>query len=146
MFDLITAFRKMIERAPDEAQIITRETLTVKDKMSLIIDILQSRETLRFQELFKDDIVKAHFVVTFVALLELIRLGVAKVYQESQFGEIWVINPESGIQKEKFVSEDMAATGEPKDNDTQTGEEEIEQEEPEPHPYDELYGFEEGHP
>jgi chromatin segregation and condensation protein Rec8/ScpA/Scc1 (kleisin family) len=32
-------------------------------------------------------------IITFIALLELIRLGLAKAYQEKDFGNIWVINP-----------------------------------------------------
>ncbi len=95
MFDLISTFQKILEKAPEEVRTLTKETLTIKDKMNIIIEALQSREALRFTDLFKGDIIRAHFIVTFIAFLELVRLGLARVYQEKQFGTIWVISPES---------------------------------------------------
>lgn len=94
LFDLIGAFKKVLETAPPEVMEVTRATLTVKDRMSVIIETLQGAEALRFEDLFKDDFTRGHLVVTFVALLELLRLGLARAYQEREFGEIWVIRPE----------------------------------------------------
>jgi segregation and condensation protein A len=90
----MSAFKKVLEAAPPEVMQVTRATLTVKDRMSVIIDTLQGTETLRFEELFKDDFTRSHLVVTFVALLELLRLGLARTYQEREFGAIWIIRPE----------------------------------------------------
>ena len=145
LFDLITSFQKMLERAPAEAQLITRETLTVKDKMSIIIDSLQSTDAIRFTDLFKDDIIKAHFVITFVAMLELIRLGIARVYQESAFGEVWIINPDSSSTKEEIIRKNFPA-GEAPQEDGITIEGKLQEEEQDIHPYEEPYEFEEGHP
>ena len=93
IFDLLGAFRKMLESAPPEARTITRETLTVKDKMLLIADLIENTESIRFEELFKDDGSRTQLLVTFLALLELIRLGLARAYQEKEFGNIWIIKP-----------------------------------------------------
>jgi chromatin segregation and condensation protein Rec8/ScpA/Scc1 (kleisin family) len=43
--------------------------------------------------------------VTFVALLELIRLGLVRVYQEKAFGNIWVINPAKQSAAAEHTSE-----------------------------------------
>lgn len=145
LFDLITSFQKMLERAPAEALTLTRETLTVKDKMSRIIDSLQSVDAMRFTDLFKDDIIKSHFVVTFVAMLELIRLGVARVYQESPFGEVWIINPESGSSSEEILR-DRISGGMAPEEDNLPSEENAQEEDLSMHPYEEPYEFEEGHP
>jgi segregation and condensation protein A len=96
LFDLLGAFRKILERAPAEVMALTRETLTLKEKMSYIIEVLQYNEAVRFEDLFRDDMIKSHFLVTFTALLELMRLGLAKAYQEGDFGVIWIIRPEEG--------------------------------------------------
>jgi segregation and condensation protein A len=48
---------------------------------------------VRFEDLFREGITRIYLIVTFVALLELIRLGLARAYQEKEFGNIWVINP-----------------------------------------------------
>ena len=93
LFDLLDAFKKILDKSPPEVVSITKETLTVKDKMFVIMEILEGQETVRFEELFKDGITRVQLIVTFVALLELIRLGLARVYQEREFGNIWVINP-----------------------------------------------------
>ncbi len=93
LFDLLDAFRKILDTAPPDIVSITKETLTVKDKMSIIMEILEGQEAVRFEGLFKDGITRIQLLVTFVALLELIRLGLARAYQEKEFGNIWVINP-----------------------------------------------------
>ncbi len=94
LFDLLDAFKKILDKAPPEVGSITKETLTVKDRMSVIMEIIEGQAVVRFEDLFKENVTKIQLIITFVALLELIRLGLARVYQESQFGSIFVINPE----------------------------------------------------
>lgn len=91
LFDLLSALKKILETAPPEVGTITKSTLTVKDRMSIIIEMIEGQEALRFEELFKGSITRAQLIVTFIALLELIRLGLIRAYQERHFGNIWVI-------------------------------------------------------
>ncbi len=93
IFDLLGAFRKMLDSAPPEVRTITRETLTVKDRMFMIVDLLENTESIRFEELFSDSATRTRLIVTFLALLELLRLGLARAYQEKEFGNIWIIKP-----------------------------------------------------
>lgn len=93
LFDLLDAFKKILDKAPPEIVSITRETLTVKDKISMIMEIIEGKEAVRFEDLFRDGISRVQLIITFISLLELIRLGLARVYQEKDFGNIWVINP-----------------------------------------------------
>ncbi len=93
LFDLVGAFKKILESAPQEAVEITRETLTVKDRISLIIERLDNEEAIRFESLFPEDSSRTELIVTFIALLEIIRLGLARGYQDKEFGVIWVISP-----------------------------------------------------
>ncbi|PKL51845.1 MAG: segregation/condensation protein A [Nitrospira bacterium HGW-Nitrospira-1] len=96
LFDLLAAFRKLLENAPPEMRtIITRETLTVKDRMMHIADMIENIESIRFEDLFKEAFTRVQLIVTFLALLELLRLGLARVYQEKEFGNIWIINPQN---------------------------------------------------
>lgn len=94
LFDLIGAFRNLLGKVPPEAVEITRETLTVKDRIALIVEKLENQDTVRFESLFPGGLTKMEMVVTFVALLEVIRLGLARVYQDREFGVIWIIAPE----------------------------------------------------
>jgi segregation and condensation protein A len=57
--------------------------------------MLENIESMRFEELFKESFTRVQLIVTFLALLELLRLGLARVYQEQEFGNIWVINPQN---------------------------------------------------
>lgn len=93
IFDLLGALKKMLDTASPEVRTITREVLTVKDKMFIITEMLENAETIRFEELFKDNFTRTQIIVTFLALLEILRLGLARTYQEKEFGNIWIINP-----------------------------------------------------
>jgi segregation and condensation protein A len=93
LFDLVDAFKKILDKAPPEIVSITKETMTVKDRMSTIMEILEEHEAIRFEDLFREGITRIYLIITFVALLELIRLGLLRAYQEKDFGNIWVINP-----------------------------------------------------
>jgi segregation and condensation protein A len=97
LFDLLDAFKKILDKAPPEIVSITKETLTVKDKMSGIMEIMEDQEAVRFEDLFREGITRIQLIVTFVALLELIRIGLIRAYQEREFGNIWVINPEKRV-------------------------------------------------
>lgn len=93
VFDLITAFKKLLEKAPAQAVEITRETLTVADKINFIIERVEKEDGIRFEDLFEEGYTRLTLIVMFLALLELIRLGLVKIYQEKAFGIIWIINP-----------------------------------------------------
>ena len=94
LFDLLDAFKDLLDTSSPEVVSITKETLTVKDRMSIIMEMLEGQKAIRFEEIFREGITtRIQLIVTFVALLELIRLGLVKAYQEREFGSIWVINP-----------------------------------------------------
>ena len=94
IFDLLGVFKNIYDRVPPEVLTITKDTLTVKDRMVAIIEITENYESIRFEELFRDNVTKSQVIVTFLALLEVLRLGLARVYQEKEFGNIWIINPQ----------------------------------------------------
>jgi segregation and condensation protein A len=93
LFDLMGAFKKLLETVSPDIVTITKETLTVKDRMSVIMEMIEGLEALRFEEIFKGSVTRIQLIITFVALLELIRLGLVTAYQEKEFGNIWIINP-----------------------------------------------------
>ena len=92
LFDLLGAFRKIIEKVPPEMVSITREALTVKDRISFIMEKIENQDTVRFEDLFENNRTRTYLIVTFIALLEVLRLGLARAYQERDFGAIWIIN------------------------------------------------------
>lgn len=91
IFDLMGALKKIIEKVPAEALTISRETLTVKDKIAQILEKMETESTMKFEDLFSNDSTRVQIIVTFLALLEIMRLGLARAYQDREFGSLWVI-------------------------------------------------------
>ncbi|MGB8169455.1 MAG: segregation/condensation protein A [Chthoniobacteraceae bacterium] len=91
VFDLINAFNKVLKRIESKSENlreIFEENYTVSDKIDLILKLTSSGVPLRFSELFADAASRTEIVVTFLALLELIRLKQLKAAQDEPFGEI----------------------------------------------------------
>jgi segregation and condensation protein A len=106
LFDLVGALNKILSKAPPEEVRITKETLTVKDRISVILDKLEREETVRFDLLFEQDKKRVQIIVTFLALLEILRLGLGRVYQDSQFGTIWIMRHNEKAEDTPPVSEE----------------------------------------
>ncbi len=91
MFDLMGALEKILKKAPAEALSISRETLTVKDKIAFILERMETEHTTRFDSLFSGDESRVQIIVTFLAVLEILRLGLARAYQDGEFGTVWIM-------------------------------------------------------
>lgn len=91
-FDLLRVFEEVLQRAVDRPPaIVRRDLFTVPQRMKAIEERLRHRaEGLTFWELCDDCEVKIEVVVTFLAVLELIRRSRAVAQQEEIFGEIRV--------------------------------------------------------
>jgi segregation and condensation protein A len=92
VFDLITAFNSILKRINQKENVreIFEENITVGDKIDLILKLMSHGVPLKFTELFASAASRTEIVVTFLALLELIRLKQLRVFQEEPFGEIEV--------------------------------------------------------
>jgi segregation and condensation protein A len=92
IFDLINAFQKALKRLPVEEKPgeIREETYTVTDRINHLMRRIDRGVSVRFEELFGEASTRNELVVTFLALLELIRMKQFRVRQEQQFGEIWL--------------------------------------------------------
>jgi segregation and condensation protein A len=90
IFQLINAFQNVIKRieAREELQEIFGENFTVSDKIESILARVSEGLALKFSELFAHMASRVEIVVTFLALLELIRLKQVRASQSDPFGEI----------------------------------------------------------
>ncbi|MBF0564307.1 MAG: segregation/condensation protein A [Nitrospirae bacterium] len=88
LYDLLEALRSVMEKKPAERKYITKETLTIKSKIAIIVQHLEEEEEIDFMQIFEDDVTKMDFIVTFLALLEMLRLGIAIACQHRDFGSI----------------------------------------------------------
>lgn len=98
LFDLVDALQRVVARLPDQRLMeITPENLTVKDRMNVIIEALDRKESVTFLSLFEGQTHRLLIIVTFLALLELIRIKLVRVFQGEVFGPILVTRAFSPI-------------------------------------------------
>ncbi|MCX8027387.1 MAG: segregation/condensation protein A [Thermodesulfovibrionales bacterium] len=90
VFDLLTSLKKLIAKAPPDSMVVTRETLTVKDKINHLLDIIHEKNVVEFEALFDADASKIDIIITFLALLEIMRLHIVIAYQDNLWGRIWI--------------------------------------------------------
>ncbi len=90
IFDLMEAVKKILQKLPSEASEISRETLTVKDRIALIIDKIEEKSAVAFHDFFGGQETRLEIIVTFIALLEIIKMNIAKAFQHKEFGSIWI--------------------------------------------------------
>jgi segregation and condensation protein A len=89
LFELIDAFQKILAGLPDEARIeFTTDTISVKERISQIADLLEERGSLTFFELFSDQPGRSEIVVTFLAILEMVKLALIRTMQHVDSGII----------------------------------------------------------
>ncbi len=90
LFDLINAFNEVLKRASkrEDYRDIVDEHFTVADKIEYILRRIGEAVALKFHELFDSAASRNEIVVTFLAMLELIRLKRIVIRQPTQFAEI----------------------------------------------------------
>ncbi len=86
--DLMGAFAKVLQKATAPVYEVAAEPWTVEMKVHQLRVLLTVRQQVRFLELFTPDKSKLELVVTFLALLELIRQHLARAIQEHPFSDI----------------------------------------------------------
>ena len=91
LFELIDAFQKILEKIPEDHRVdFTADEISVKEKISQIADILEAKGSLTFLELFPADPDKRSLIITFLALLEMVKLAIVRIVQHVQTGIIRV--------------------------------------------------------
>ena len=91
LFDLVDALQAMLNRNPGKQLLeIIPDNLTVRDRMNCILEALEGQESIGFEALFEASCHRLVIIVTFLALLELIRLRTVRVHQAENFGPILV--------------------------------------------------------
>jgi len=93
LFDLLAVFQKVLARANtnEDLKDIFEDRFTVSDKIQFIQGEIASRQRIVFEELFVDGATRTEIVVTFLAVLELIRMKQIGFTQESPFSPIELV-------------------------------------------------------
>jgi len=91
LFSLLSAFQAVVQRARVRPQVVLpAEQIPVELRIEQLLDRLSETEACGFEDLFSDVQDKPGLIVTFLALLEMIRLKLVRVFQSGSFGPIRV--------------------------------------------------------
>ena len=91
LFSLITAFKAVVERAKQRPKVyLPAEQVSIEDRIEQLMTRLSETEACGFEELFADVQSRSGLIVTFLALLEMIRLKLVRVFQSGSIGPIRV--------------------------------------------------------
>jgi segregation and condensation protein A len=106
LFDLLEAMKKVLQGiSPEEFQEISLDQLSIKEKIHQIMECLWERESLIFSELVTPATPRGEIIITFLALLELLRLRMIKVFQAESFGTIRIFTPIGREEGQKKIEE-----------------------------------------
>ena len=91
LFSLMAAFRQVLERARSRPRVILPpEQIPIETRIEQLLARLSETDACGFDELFADVQTRGGMIVTFLALLEMIRLKMVRVFQQGNFGPIRV--------------------------------------------------------
>jgi len=91
LFSLLAAFRGVLERARQRPPVLLpAQQISVERRIEQLLEMLSETEACGFEDLFAADDSRGGMIVTFLALLEMIRLKLIRVFQTQQFGPIRV--------------------------------------------------------
>ena len=91
LFSLLTAFQAVLRRARDQPKmLLPAEQISVETRIEQLLNRLSEHEACGFDDLFADVKDRGGLIVTFLALLEMIRLKLVRVFQAGGFAPIRV--------------------------------------------------------
>jgi len=95
LFDLVEAFRKVLERVnPEIFHDVTLDQITVEERIQDILSLLdRERRSVAFHRLFPEMSTRRFIVVTFLAVLELVKMKMIRVFQMAPFETIRISPP-----------------------------------------------------
>ena len=107
IFDLLSAFKRILDRADESDRnlhVVAVDTVKIDECIERVLTLLCDRNEARFEDLFAGDHRKIVIVVTFMAILELIKMQEISFRQEESFGPIFVVRrtapPEASMQEQ----------------------------------------------
>lgn len=99
VFELLGALKRVIDRLPkDTVHEVTLEKITVREKMALLLDTLRNTSRVLFESLFAGVKTRIEIIVTFLAMLELVKVRAIRIFQEQPGDEI-VIEAAAGMDE-----------------------------------------------
>jgi segregation and condensation protein A len=94
IFDLLAAFKRILKRVDngenERLHVVSVDMVKIDERIEIILGLLCDKNIVAFEELFLGDYRKIVVVVTFMAILELVKMQEISFRQEESFGPIFV--------------------------------------------------------
>ena len=91
LFTLLSAFKQVLERARERPPVVLpAEEMPIEKRIDQLLERLSETEACGFEDLFDDVASRSDMIVTFLAMLEMIRLKLIRVFQQGGQGAIRV--------------------------------------------------------
>jgi segregation and condensation protein A len=92
LYDLVEALQSVLKRVADRRErIVFVPEISLASRINEVLERLEAHGSLLFVELFDEGMTRAHVVVTFLAILELAKQRVVRLFQEGPFHPIRVV-------------------------------------------------------
>lgn len=91
LFSLVEAFQGVLEKSKVKlTHDIVHERITLADRINELVDLLRVKRRMTFEEFFDGQQTRFDLIITFLALLEMTKLRMTRLYQEDFNSQIWV--------------------------------------------------------
>jgi segregation and condensation protein A len=106
MFDLLKAFKKVLNNIKEDTVFTIRKIpVSIEEQMDYITNFFGAKKQYRFLELVTDYREKIIVIVTFVAMLEMIKDNKIRVYSEGEFNDMIIYRIDAEFEKEDVEQE-----------------------------------------
>jgi segregation and condensation protein A len=113
VWELLEAFRAVLKRArPESVHEVISEAISLRDRVRTLLHALSVARSIEFESLFNDDTSRFEIIITFLATLELMKMGVVRAIQEERYGRIvieMVVADASAVSLESIDEYDRTA-------------------------------------
>jgi segregation and condensation protein A len=115
LYEIMKAFREVVlEFESTDTREIEREVYTIEEKIDLILASLEKEGQVSFRQLFEGSSSRLEVIVTFIAMLEMMKRGEISARQDAGFGDIWIYRPDpADVQSKGPEAESPPAVAEP---------------------------------
>jgi segregation and condensation protein A len=91
LFQLVHCFHELLKKAPKvTVHEVEGERISVSERIYELMDQLKEKEVTEFSKLFEGDVTRPQLVVTFLAILEMVRLKLLHIKQAGALDEIYL--------------------------------------------------------
>ena len=91
LYALMEAFQKILRSAKVEvSHEVSVDRISITARINQLVDILRERREIVFSDLFKKERTRSDMVITFLSVLEMVKLGLTKIHQTHTQSEIYI--------------------------------------------------------